>query len=212
VVEGDPATELTVDNEDEMRLLVRVVLQAIGGFEIVSDAVDSDDALEKWLELARPQPESSCSATGCHMGISIEAVQAQAAAIAAYGPEKDGTYAHLKNLRQPTRSSTATTTSSSPPSTPTCRNSTPPTRSSSSTPTPTTAPTTSTPGCSSGTRGSSSTPSSARGGLPSRSPSHHEASGEPADSGRSTTRTPRDQRTAAPLFLRLVRRTGAEGL
>ena len=34
--------------------------------------------------------------------VSMETVQAQATAIAAYGAEKDETYAHLKDLRQPT--------------------------------------------------------------------------------------------------------------
>jgi hypothetical protein len=36
VVEGGPVTVLIVDREEEMHLLVRVVLQAIGGFEIVT--------------------------------------------------------------------------------------------------------------------------------------------------------------------------------
>jgi hypothetical protein len=35
-------------------------------------------------------------------GVSMETVKAQAAALAAYGAEKDETYAHLKDLRQPT--------------------------------------------------------------------------------------------------------------
>jgi pimeloyl-ACP methyl ester carboxylesterase len=34
--------------------------------------------------------------------VSIETVKAQAAAIAAFGAEKDETYAHLKDLYQPT--------------------------------------------------------------------------------------------------------------
>jgi pimeloyl-ACP methyl ester carboxylesterase len=35
-------------------------------------------------------------------GVTMETVQAQAAAIGAYGAQKDETYAHLKDLRQPT--------------------------------------------------------------------------------------------------------------
>ncbi|MFC3654081.1 alpha/beta fold hydrolase [Dyella humi] len=68
---------------------------------------------EMWLPILFTPSEASQAAGHAYLAritarkdqdveVSMETVQAQAAAIAAYGAEKDKTYAHLKELRQPT--------------------------------------------------------------------------------------------------------------
>jgi pimeloyl-ACP methyl ester carboxylesterase len=68
---------------------------------------------EMWLPILFSPSEASQTAGRAYLArmmarkdrdaeVSMETVQAQAAAIGAYGAEKDETYAHLKDLRQPT--------------------------------------------------------------------------------------------------------------
>jgi pimeloyl-ACP methyl ester carboxylesterase len=68
---------------------------------------------EMWLPILFSPSEASQSAGRAYLArmmarkdrdaaVSMETVQAQATAIGAYGAEKDETYAHLKDLRQPT--------------------------------------------------------------------------------------------------------------
>jgi pimeloyl-ACP methyl ester carboxylesterase len=68
---------------------------------------------EMWLPILFTPSEDSQAAGRAYLArmmarkdrdveVSMETVQAQATAIAAYGAEKDDTYAHLKGLRQPT--------------------------------------------------------------------------------------------------------------
>lgn len=50
-------TVLIVDDELDMRLLVRMILQlANNGFEVVGEASDGDEALDLWRELSGPPP------------------------------------------------------------------------------------------------------------------------------------------------------------
>ena len=52
---GTPTTVLVVDDEIDMRILVRVVLESAShGFEVVAEAVDGDEALASFDELDPP--------------------------------------------------------------------------------------------------------------------------------------------------------------
>ena len=54
-----------VDDEPEMRLLARVFLER-GGFNVVDEAEDGPQALERFNDLNPPPiPRSSSSTTGC---------------------------------------------------------------------------------------------------------------------------------------------------
>lgn len=52
-----PGTVLIADDEADVRLLVRIILAEVEGVEVIAEAVDGDDALEKWCDLRRPAPQ-----------------------------------------------------------------------------------------------------------------------------------------------------------
>jgi pimeloyl-ACP methyl ester carboxylesterase len=109
---------------DSPELVRRIVLVGTGprGGEGIGEMPPETEALffkkyehqeEMWLPILF-SPSSASQAAGRAFltrimarkdrdaEVSLETVQAQAAAIAAYGAEKDASYAHLKELRQPT--------------------------------------------------------------------------------------------------------------
>lgn len=118
---GLVAQEVALDRPKLVRRLVLVGTAPRGG-ERLGEAPPATRALffkkyehqeEMWLPILFAPSETSQAAGRAFLArimgrndrdewISIETVEAQAAAIAAYGAEKDGTYAHLKDLRQPT--------------------------------------------------------------------------------------------------------------
>jgi pimeloyl-ACP methyl ester carboxylesterase len=118
---GLVAQELALDRPKLVRRLVLVGTAPRGG-EHVGEVPPETRALffkkyehqeEMWLPILFAPSETSQAAGRAFLarimarndrdeGISIETVQAQADAIAAYGAEKDETYAHLKDLHQPT--------------------------------------------------------------------------------------------------------------
>jgi pimeloyl-ACP methyl ester carboxylesterase len=118
---GLVAQQVTFDRPELVRRLVLVGTGPRGG-ERIGEVPPETRALffkkyehqeEMWLPILFAPSETSQAAGRAFLarimarkdrdeGISIETVQAQTAAIAAYGAEKDETYAHLKDLRQPT--------------------------------------------------------------------------------------------------------------
>ena len=118
---GLVAQQLTLDRPKLVRRLVLVGTAPRGG-EGVGEAPPETRALffkeyehqeEMWLPILFSPSETSQAAGRAYLarmmarkdrdkGVSMETVQAQAAAIAAYGAQKDNTYAHLKDLHQPT--------------------------------------------------------------------------------------------------------------
>jgi pimeloyl-ACP methyl ester carboxylesterase len=109
---------------DRPKLVRRLVLVGTGprGGEGIGETPPETRALffktyenqeEMWLPILFSPSETSQAAGRAFLtrimarkdrddGVSIAAVQAQTAAIAAYGADKDETYAHLKGLAQPT--------------------------------------------------------------------------------------------------------------
>jgi pimeloyl-ACP methyl ester carboxylesterase len=109
---------------DRPALVRRLVLVGTGprGGEGIGELPPETSALffktyehqeEMWLPILFAPSETSQAAGRAFLarimarkdrddGVSMETVQAQTAAIAAYGADKDETYAHLKGLRQPT--------------------------------------------------------------------------------------------------------------
>jgi pimeloyl-ACP methyl ester carboxylesterase len=118
---GLVAQQLTFDRPKLVRRLVLVGTAPRGG-EGVGEAPPETRALffkeyehqeEMWLPILFSPSETSQAAGRAYLarmmarrdrdkGVSMETVQAQAAAIAAYGAQKDETYTHLKDLHQPT--------------------------------------------------------------------------------------------------------------
>jgi pimeloyl-ACP methyl ester carboxylesterase len=118
---GLVAQQVAFDHPELVRRLVLVGTAPRGG-EGVGEMPPETEALffkeyehqeEMWLPILFAPSESSQAAGRAFLarimarkdrdeGISMETVKAQAAAIAAYGAEKDETYTHLKGLRQPT--------------------------------------------------------------------------------------------------------------
>jgi pimeloyl-ACP methyl ester carboxylesterase len=117
---GLVAQQMAVDRPELVRRLVLVGTGPRGG-EGIGDAPPETRALffktydhqeEMWLPILFSPSETSQAAGRAFLarilaredrdaGVAMETVQAQTAAIAAYGAEKDETYAHLKGLRQP---------------------------------------------------------------------------------------------------------------
>ena len=55
---GHPTTILVVDDEVDMRTLVRVVINlANNGLSIVGEATDGEEALAAWRNLEAPEPD-----------------------------------------------------------------------------------------------------------------------------------------------------------
>jgi pimeloyl-ACP methyl ester carboxylesterase len=118
---GLVAQQVAVDRPELVRRLVLVGTGPRGG-EGIGEAPPETRALffktyehqeEMWLPILFSPSEASQAAGRAFLarimartdrddGVSAETVQAQTAAIAAYGAAKDETYAHLKGLRQPT--------------------------------------------------------------------------------------------------------------
>lgn len=118
---GLVAQQMAFDRPKLVRRLVLVGTGPRGGVGI-GEAPPETRALffikyehqeEMWLPILFTPSEASQAAGRAYLArmmartdrdavVSMETVQAQAAAIAAYGAEKDETYAHLKELRQPT--------------------------------------------------------------------------------------------------------------
>lgn len=118
---GLVAQQMAFDRPELVRRLVLVGTGPRGGVGI-GEAPPETRALffikyehqeEMWLPILFTPSEASQAAGRAYLArmmartdrdaaVSMEAVQAQAAAIAAYGAEKDETYAHLKELHQPT--------------------------------------------------------------------------------------------------------------
>ncbi|MCU1680818.1 MAG: alpha/beta hydrolase [Amycolatopsis sp.] len=115
------AQQVAFDRPELVRKLVLVGTGPRGGVGI-GDAPPETRALffktyehqeEMWLPILFSPSETSQAAGRAFLarimaradrdaGVAMETVQAQTAAIAAYGADKDETYAHLKGLRQPT--------------------------------------------------------------------------------------------------------------
>jgi pimeloyl-ACP methyl ester carboxylesterase len=118
---GLVAQQVAFDRPELVRRLVLVGTGPRGG-EGIGETPPETRALffktyehqeEMWLPILFAPSESSQAAGRAFLerimarkdrdaGVSTETVQAQTAAIAAYGAQKDETYAHLKGLRQPT--------------------------------------------------------------------------------------------------------------
>ena len=118
---GLVAQQVAFDRPELVRRLVLVGTGPRGG-EGIGEAPPETRALffqtyehqeDMWLPILFAPSESSQAAGRAFLtrimarkdrddGVSTETVQAQTAAIAAYGAQKDETYAHLKGLRQPT--------------------------------------------------------------------------------------------------------------
>jgi pimeloyl-ACP methyl ester carboxylesterase len=118
---GLVAQQVTFDRPERVRRLVLVGTGPRGG-EDIGETPPETRALffntyehqeEMWLPILFSPTETSQAAGRAFLarimarkdrdgGVSTETVQAQTAAIAAYGADKDETYAHLKGLRQPT--------------------------------------------------------------------------------------------------------------
>jgi pimeloyl-ACP methyl ester carboxylesterase len=118
---GLVAQQLALDRPELVRRLVLVGTAPRGG-ERLGELPPETQALfskkyehqeDMWLPILFAPSDTSQAAGRAFLaritarkdrdeGISIETVKAQSAALAAYGAEKDETYAHLKNLHQPT--------------------------------------------------------------------------------------------------------------
>ena len=118
---GLVAQQMAFDRPELVRRLVLVGTGPRGGVGI-GEAPPETRALffikyehqeEMWLPILFTPSEASQAAGRAYLArmmartdrdaaVSMETVQAQAAAIAAYGAEKDETYAHLKELHKPT--------------------------------------------------------------------------------------------------------------
>jgi pimeloyl-ACP methyl ester carboxylesterase len=118
---GLVAQQVAFDRPELVRRLVLVGTGPRGG-EGIGEAPPETRALffktyehqeEMWLPILFSPSETSQAAGRAFLarimarkdrddGVAMETVQAQTAAIAAYGADKDETYAHLKGLRQPT--------------------------------------------------------------------------------------------------------------
>jgi pimeloyl-ACP methyl ester carboxylesterase len=118
---GIIAQQVALDRPELVRRLVLVGTAPRGGMGL-GEMPPETQALffkkyehheEMWLPILFTPSEGSQAAGRAYLArmmarkdrdveVSIETVQAQATAIAAYGAEKDDTYAHLKGLRQPT--------------------------------------------------------------------------------------------------------------
>jgi pimeloyl-ACP methyl ester carboxylesterase len=117
---GFVAQQVALDRPALVRRLVLVGTAPRGGVG-VGDLPPETEALffkeyehqeEMWLPILFAPSEASQAAGRAFLArmmarkdrdaaVSSESVKAQAAAIAAFGAEKDETYAHLKDLRQP---------------------------------------------------------------------------------------------------------------
>lgn len=115
------AQQVALDRPELARRLVLVGTAPRGG-EGLGELPPDIEALffkkyehqeEMWLPILFTPSEASQAAGRAYLAritarkdqdveVAMETVQAQAAAIAAYGAKKDKTYAHLKDLRQPT--------------------------------------------------------------------------------------------------------------
>jgi pimeloyl-ACP methyl ester carboxylesterase len=117
---GIIAQQLALDRPELVRRLVLVGTAPRGGVGLGELAPETqalffktyDQQEEMWLPILFTPSEDSQAAGRAYLArmmarkdrdaeVSMETVQAQATAIAAYGAEKDETYAHLKNLHQP---------------------------------------------------------------------------------------------------------------
>jgi pimeloyl-ACP methyl ester carboxylesterase len=118
---GFVAQQVTLDRPELVRRLVLVGTGPRGG-EGVGEMPPETEALffkqyehqeEMWLPILFSPSETSQAAGRAFLArmmarrdrdeaVSMDSVKAQAAAIGAYGAQKDPTYAHLKGLHQPT--------------------------------------------------------------------------------------------------------------
>lgn len=118
---GIIAQQVALDRPELVRRLVLVGTAPRGGVGL-GEMPPETEALffktyehqeEMWLPILFTRSEESQAAGRAYLArmmarkdrdaeVSMETVQAQATAIAAHGAEKDETYAHLKDLRQPT--------------------------------------------------------------------------------------------------------------
>lgn len=118
---GIVAQQLALDRPKLARRLVLVGTAPRGGVGLGAMAPETralffkkyDHQEEMWLPILFAPSEGSQAAGRAYLArmmarkdrdaeVSMETVQAQATAIAAYGAQKDETYAHLKDLHQPT--------------------------------------------------------------------------------------------------------------
>ena len=118
---GIIAQQLALDRPELVRRLVLVGTAPRGGVGLGAMPPETralffktyERQEEMWLPILFAPSEDSQAAGRAYLArmmarkdrdveVSMETVQAQAAAIAAYGTEKDETYAHLKDLHQPT--------------------------------------------------------------------------------------------------------------
>ena len=117
---GIIAQQVALDRPELVRRLVLVGTAPRGGVGLGEMPPETqalffktyDHQEEMWLPILFTSSEDSQAAGRAYLArmmarkdrdaeVSMETVQAQATAIAAYGAEKDETYAHLKDLRQP---------------------------------------------------------------------------------------------------------------
>lgn len=118
---GVIAQQLALDRPELVRRLVLVGTAPRGGVGLGSMPPETralffqtyEHQEEMWLPILFAPSESSQAAGRAYLArmmarkdrdatVSMETVQAQATAIAAYGAQKDETYAHLRDLHQPT--------------------------------------------------------------------------------------------------------------
>ena len=118
---GIIAQQLALDRPELVRRLVLVGTAPRGGVGLGSMPPETralffktyEHQEEMWLPILFAPSESSQAAGHAYLArmmarkdrdtdVSMETVQAQATAIAAYGAQKDETYAHLRDLHQPT--------------------------------------------------------------------------------------------------------------
>ena len=118
---GIIAQQLALDRPELARRLVLVGTAPRGGVGLGAMAPETralffktyDHQEVMWLPILFAPSESSQAAGRAYLArmmarkdrdaeVSMETVQAQATAIAAYGAQKDETYAHLRDLHQPT--------------------------------------------------------------------------------------------------------------
>jgi pimeloyl-ACP methyl ester carboxylesterase len=118
---GIIAQQLALDRPELVRRLVLVGTAPRGGVGLGSMPPETralffqtyEHQEEMWLPILFAPSEGSQAAGRAYLArmmarkdrdaeVSMETVQAQAAAIAAYGAQKDETYAHLRDLHQPT--------------------------------------------------------------------------------------------------------------
>jgi pimeloyl-ACP methyl ester carboxylesterase len=115
------AQQVALDSPELVRRLVLVGTAPRGGVGVGALPPETEALFftkyehqeEMWLPILFAPSETSQAAgraflarimarTDRDEAVSMETVQAQAAALAAYGAQKDDTYSHLKGLRQPT--------------------------------------------------------------------------------------------------------------